>query len=62
MLYITNPDPCTGISGERIVNHNMEDYLLVDGYNIIFAWPELKSLAETNLESARIRLQDILCN
>ena len=44
------------------MNHNMEDYLLVDGYNIIFAWPELKSLAETNLDSARIRLQDILCN
>ena len=62
MLYITNPDPCPGISGEWIVNHNMEDYLLVDGYNIIFAWPELKSLAETNLDSARIRLQDILCN
>ena len=62
MLYITNPDPCTGISGERIVNHNMEDYLLVDGYNIIFAWPELKELADVNLDSARTKLQDILCN
>ena len=40
----------------------MEDYLLVDGYNIIFAWPELKSLADTNLDAARLRLQDILCN
>ena len=38
----------------------MADYLLVDGYNIIFAWPELKQLAETNLDSARLKLQDIL--
>ncbi len=39
-----------------------EEYLLVDGYNIIFAWPELKALAEVNLEAARIRLLDTLCN
>ena len=38
------------------------DYLLVDGYNIIFAWPELKELADTNMDSARARLQDMLCN
>lgn len=37
-------------------------YLLVDGYNIIFAWEELKSLAETTIDGARGRLQDILCN
>lgn len=40
----------------------MAEYLLVDGYNIIFAWPELKALADTNLDAARLRLQDILCN
>ena len=40
----------------------MADYLLVDGYNIIFAWPELKQLADTNLDSARLKLQDILSN
>lgn len=39
-----------------------EKYLLVDGYNIIFAWPQLKELAKDNLESARGRLLDILCN
>ncbi len=39
-----------------------DDYLLVDGYNIIFAWDELKVLAKDNLESARIRLAEILCN
>ncbi len=38
------------------------EYLLVDGYNIIFAWKELKELAEVNLDGARGRLLDILCN
>ena len=38
------------------------EYLLVDGYNIIFAWEELKTLAKTSLETARDRLIDILCN
>ena len=37
-------------------------YLLVDGYNIIFAWEELNILAKDNLEAARGKLQDILCN
>lgn len=39
-----------------------EDYLLVDGYNMIFAWQELKELAKTNLDAARGRLMDILCD
>lgn len=38
------------------------EYLLVDGYNVIFAWDELKALAKENIESARGRLMDILCN
>ena len=38
------------------------DYLLVDGYNIIFAWKELKKLAEDNLEAAKTRLINQLCN
>lgn len=37
-------------------------YLLVDGYNIIFAWDELKKLANESLDLARARLIDILCN
>lgn len=40
----------------------LENYLLVDGYNIIFAWDELKDLAKTNLDAARGRLMDILCD
>ena len=39
-----------------------EEYLLVDGYNIIFAWPELRELAKINLDSARDKLMDIMCN
>ncbi len=37
-------------------------YLLVDGYNIIFAWESLRQLAEENIDSARDKLADILCN
>ena len=39
-----------------------EEYLLVDGYNVIFAWDELRELAEQNLDGARGRLLDLLCN
>ena len=39
-----------------------EEYLLVDGYNIIFAWEELKELAKSDLKSARDKLMDVLCN
>ena len=40
----------------------LDEYLLVDGYNIIFAWPELNELSKDNLDSARRKLMDILCN
>ena len=40
----------------------VEEYLLVDGYNIIFSWDELKDLSKTSMEGARHRLMDILCN
>ena len=36
--------------------------LLVDGYNIVFAWDELKEIAKTNIDGARDRLLDIMCN
>lgn len=39
-----------------------EEYLLVDGYNIIYAWEELNVLAKDNMEGARGRLMDLLCN
>ena len=39
-----------------------EPYLLVDGYNVIFAWEELKELVAVSLDGARGRLMDILCD
>ena len=39
-----------------------EEYLLVDGYNIIFAWDELNKIAAENLDAARKQLCELLCN
>lgn len=39
-----------------------EKYLLVDGYNVIFAWEDLKELAKINIDGARGKLLDVLCN
>lgn len=39
-----------------------QDYLLVDGYNVIFSWEPLKKLAEDNIDAARAALTHILCN
>lgn len=40
----------------------IREYLLVDGYNIIFSWDELNELAKINIDSARGKLLDILCD
>ena len=40
----------------------IEEYLLVDGYNIIFAWEDLKELSKVNIEGARGKLMDVLSN
>jgi len=51
---------------KKIFNESSYKYipecLLVDGYNVIHAWPELKELAKDNLDAARMRLIDIMCN
>ena len=39
-----------------------EEYLLVDGYNIIFSWDELNEMSKTNIAAARQKLMDVLCN
>lgn len=59
----TPPQP-PAPAATRVYNQaeRREEYLLVDGYNIIFAWEELKSLAAENIDGARGRLMDILCN
>ncbi len=50
--------PGKTVSGKR----DQEEYLLVDGYNIIFAWPELKELADVDVRAAQTKLMDILSN
>ena len=46
----------------RLPNYTGPDYLLVDGYNIIFAWDDLKKIAEENLDAARAELIKRMCN
>ena len=49
-------------SDERQKEKKKEEFLLVDGYNIIFAWEELRRLSEIDIAAARGKLADILCN
>lgn len=39
-----------------------EKYLIIDGYNVIFGWQDLKELAEADLDMARVHLMNILCS
>lgn len=44
-------------------NGPVEEYLLVDGYNIIFAWEDLNEISrQVSLDAARMRLMDMMCN
>lgn len=43
-------------------SNNGTKYLIVDGYNIVHAWDELKCLTDENLDGARTKLMDVLCN
>ncbi len=43
-----------------VIKQRKETYMLVDGYNIIYAWDELKDIAKDNLDAARSRLLDIM--
>ncbi len=56
---VSNYSKNNNINKEKTVK---KEYLLVDGYNIIYAWPELKELVEHNMEAARMQLIDILSN
>ena len=47
---------------QQEIKEPVKEYLLVDGYNIIFSWDELNELAKVNLDAARSKLMDILCN
>ena len=46
----------------RLPKYSGPDYLLVDGYNIIFSWEDLKKIAEDNLDAARGELINRMCN
>lgn len=48
--------------GKKNPVYDGTEYLLVDGYNMIFAWDALKALAKESLDAARSRLMHILCN
>ncbi len=52
-------EPVTYVGREKEIK---EEYLLVDGYNVIHAWPELKELVDDNMEGARMKLLDTLSN
>lgn len=47
---------------KRTIQPPKQQYLIVDGYNMIFAWQELRVLAADNLDAARSRLMDCLSN
>ena len=55
-------DYVTARKAKPLTEEQKKEYLLVDGYNIIFAWEELAELAKVNLDSARGKLMDILSN
>lgn len=57
-----NSAPTAAVTKTYRPKQPKEEYLLVDGYNIIFAWEELRALAEENIDGARGRLLDILSN
>ena len=72
----SRPDPQSSYTAPRTRNYSAnkplksketkkpeeEEYLLVDGYNIIFAWEELRELSKVTIDGARQKLMDILCN
>ena len=58
MVFQTKETEYKGSSDKN----NTEEYLLVDGYNVIYAWEDLRELAEVSMDAARDRLLDIMCN
>ncbi len=55
-------DGADGHRGSNGLKEPKESYLIVDGYNVIHAWDELEQLMMENLDAARVRLMDELCN
>lgn len=59
--YSHNKTPAKPVKSEYNTTEHKK-YIIIDGYNVIFAWEELKKLAKENLSFARDRLSDVLCN
>jgi len=59
---VKNAQKIDSQAGTRVFDKKQTQYLLVDGYNVIFAWDNLKELAEINIDSARDSLLDTLCD
>ncbi len=55
-------EPVYRTFGKAKEQEKQKEYLLVDGYNVIYAWEDLTELAKVNLAGARGKLLDILCN
>jgi len=49
-------------SVKKTPRYEGEEYLLVDGYNVIFSWDNLRELSESSIDGARNTLVNILCN
>ena len=63
---IRRPEYSSPVKNEALAAVNLlsnkKEYLIVDGYNVIFAWDELKELAQNNMDLARTRLMNMLSN
>ena len=58
----SRPAPAEAVRREWKPAERLPEYLLVDGYNIIFAWPELRELAQENVDGAREKLLELMSN
>lgn len=61
-LFHSAPAPNSRIDRSARLPAPVPEYLLVDGYNIIFAWKELADLAKGSIDAARQQLMDLLCS
>ncbi len=52
----------SGYNKKPVPKYDGVEYVLVDGYNVIFAWDNLNALAKDNVDAARNSLINILCN
>ncbi len=59
---LRKPIPAVETKEHTVIPEPRKQYVIVDGYNVIFAWDELNSIARDNLEAARERLMNILSN